>query len=295
MLGVAIDWGRAYVARRDLQTAVDAAALAAGDWYENYGDLTGATPGLGALPNGTKVFETDLHLYSGSSSYICRPGACGILVGPLNNHPQSTYDVTYTNQDITLTIVATNTQFNGYEFVFSAVHYLPLAFMQIFGGPTTAMITATATSIVGNQRQSPALLTLSSVACATHLQRAGSLTVLGDVYTNGTACRDAHLHLAGNCYGHTGSNCNAATYYCYNPTPGFVPYDPNGPPPPAHPAGACAGGDLLGNPVVPSLLLPNPGYLAPSVPFYSGAGAFIPHRSYPDLPPGVFPPLSLSV
>jgi hypothetical protein len=198
------------------------------------------------------------------------------------------------NQNITLTIVATNTQFNGFEFVFTAVHQLPLAFMQIFGGPTTATITATATSIVGNQRQSPALLTLSSVACATHLQGSGSLTVLGDVYTNGTACVDANLHLAGNCYGQTGSNCTAATYYCYNATPGFVPYDPNGPPPPAHPAGACAAGDLLGNPVVPSLLLPNPGYLAPSVPFYSGPGGFMPHGSYTELTPGIFGPFALS-
>src|SRR6266576_3993072 len=38
MLGLAIDSGRAYVDRRDQQTAVDAAALAAGDWYDNYPD-----------------------------------------------------------------------------------------------------------------------------------------------------------------------------------------------------------------------------------------------------------------
>jgi len=46
MLGLAIDSGRAYVDRRDQQTAVDAAALAAGDWYENFHDLYGST-----LPN----------------------------------------------------------------------------------------------------------------------------------------------------------------------------------------------------------------------------------------------------
>jgi len=43
MLGLAIDSGRAYVDRRDQQTAVDAAALAAGDWYENFHDLYGST------------------------------------------------------------------------------------------------------------------------------------------------------------------------------------------------------------------------------------------------------------
>jgi hypothetical protein len=294
MLGLAIDSGRAYVDRRDLQTAVDAAALAAGDWYENYGDLTGTT-GYGSLPQATHVFETDLHLYSGSSAYGCQLGyVCPTNVGPLNNHPQVIYVATYNNQNITLTITATNTQFNGYEFIFSAVHQLPLAFMQIFGGPTTALITATATSIVGNQRQSPALLTLSSDACATHLQGAGSLTVLGDVYTNGTACVDANLHLAGNCYGQAGSNCTAATYYCYNATPGFVPYDPNGPPPPAHAPGACAGGDILGGPVVPAPTLPDPGYLAPSVAYYGGSPAPIDHGSYTELKPGIHSGFSLS-
>jgi Putative Flp pilus-assembly TadE/G-like len=286
MLGLAIDSGRAYVDRRDMQTAVDAAALAAGDWYENYGDLTGTT-GYGALPKATQIFETDLHLYSGSSSYVCQ-APCPTMVGPLLNHPQTTYDATYTAQNITLNIVATNTQFNGYEFVFSAVHQLPLAFMQIFGGPTTATITATATSIVGNQRQSPALLTLSNGACATHLQGAGSLTVLGDVYTNGTACVDANLHLAGNCYGQTGSNCTAATYYCYNASAGFTPYDP------ATTGGACLGGDILGSAVVPAPTLPDPGYLAPSVAFYPGAGLMIGHGSYTELTPGIFNGFSLS-
>src|SRR5260370_41553485 len=103
----------------------------------------------------------------------------------------------------------------GSKLVSERPHFRLVAFEQILGGPTTATSVATSTSIVGNQRQTPALLTLSSDACATPLQGAGSLTVLGDVYTNGTACVDANLHLAGNCYGPAGSNCPAATYYCY--------------------------------------------------------------------------------
>ncbi len=121
--------------------------------------------------------------------------------------------------------------------------------MQIFGGPTAVTINATATSIVGNQRQTPALLTLSNGSCALTLTGAADLTVLGDVYTNGTACVDANLHEAGNCYGAAGSNCNNAQYYCYNSTPGFVPY-----PPP------CAPGDTQGSAVVPAPTLPDPGY-----------------------------------
>jgi hypothetical protein len=277
MLGLAIDSGRAYVDKRDLQTAVDAAALAAGDWYENFGDLTGST-----LPQSEQVFQNDLHLYSGPSSNTCTP-PCPAFVGPLSNLRQDNYSLSYNSGSYTLTVSATNTQFNGYQFVFTATHYLPLAFMQIFGGPTTATIVATATSIVGNQRQTPALLTLSSDACATHLQGAGSLTVLGDVYTNGTACVDANLHLAGNCYGAAGSNCTAATYYCYSQTPGVPPYAP-----------PCFGTDLLGAPYVPAPPLPDPGYLSPSVGLYNGAGSFIPRGTYTELTPGVFNGFSLS-
>src|SRR3977135_3006397 len=45
MLGLAIDSGRSYVDRRDQQTAVDAAALAAGDLGGNYPHPAGVTPG----------------------------------------------------------------------------------------------------------------------------------------------------------------------------------------------------------------------------------------------------------
>jgi hypothetical protein len=284
MLGLAIDSGRAYVDRRDLQTAVDAAALAAGDWYENYGDLTGST-----LPQAEQVFQTDLHLYAGPSSNACTPPQpCPnpAYVGPGNNLRQDNYTLSYNSGAYTLIVSATNTQFNGYQFIFTATHYLPLAFMQIFGGPTTATIVATATSIVGNQRQTPALLTLSSDPCATQLQGAGSLTVLGDVYTNGTACVDANLHLAGNCYGAATSNCSAASYYCYSQTPGVPPYPP---------MPACNGTDLLGAPYVPAPPLPDPGYLSPlSDGIYGGNGGFRDRGTYTELTPGIFNNFSLS-
>ena len=51
----------------------------------------------------------------------------------------------------------------------------------------------------------------------------------------------ANLQEAGNCYGAAGSNCGDASYFCYNSTPGFVPY-----PPPCNP------GDTQGQPVVPA-------------------------------------------
>src|SRR6266853_5630801 len=65
MLGLAIDSGRSYVDRRDQQTAVDSAALSAGDWYENYGNLYGST-----LPNSKQIYANNLHLYSGPTSDV---------------------------------------------------------------------------------------------------------------------------------------------------------------------------------------------------------------------------------
>src|SRR5258708_9621087 len=151
MLGLAIDSGRAYVDRREQQAAVDSAALAAGDWYENYSNLYGST-----LPKSKQIYANNLRLYTAPTSDVLTT----TFVGPNANLQQDTEVVQY-DGGYTLTIVATNTQFNGYQFTYSTTHQLPLAFIQIFGGPLNVIINATATAIVGNHRQTPALLTLT--------------------------------------------------------------------------------------------------------------------------------------
>jgi putative Flp pilus-assembly TadE/G-like protein len=276
MLGLAVDSGRGYVDRRDQQTSVDAAALAAGDWYENYPDYNDLVNLV--IPRSVNLYMSNLRIYSG----IATSNHTTALVGAGGNLPQDTWHDTFAGGYV-LDIVATNTQFNGYQFVFTTTHDLPLAFIQIFGGSPTISVGATATSIVGNQRQTPALLTLSTGSCATQLQGAGTLTILGDAYTNGTACVDSNLHLAGNCYGASGSNCGVALYYCYNSTPGFIPY----------PA-PCNAGDIQGNPVVPAPSLPDPGYLSPSVPYYSGAGVTYNRGNWTELTPGTYNNWSIS-
>ncbi len=278
MLGLAIDSGRGYVDRRDQQTAVDAAALAAGDWYENYPDLTDLQNLV--IPRAITLYQNDLRIYvgptQGSHTWTNTAGASG-------NLRQDNWDYKWYNGVYELTVSATNTQFNGYQFVFQTTHVLPLAFIQVFGGSPSISIGATATSIVGNQRQTPALLTLSTQDCATQMKGSGNLTILGDSYTNGSACLDSNLHLAGNCYGGSGSNCGAALYYCFNGTPGFVPY-----PPP------CIGGDVLGNGVVPAPTLPDPGYLAPSQPYYTNAGGAYDRGNWTEMTPGVYNNWSVS-
>ena len=114
MLGLAVDSGRAYVDRRDQQTGVDAAALAAGDWYQNFSNLYGS-----ALPKSKQIYARDMRLYTAPISDTITT----TFVGPNANLQQDTETVVY-SEGYTLTIVATNTQFNGYQFSFSSVHNL---------------------------------------------------------------------------------------------------------------------------------------------------------------------------
>jgi hypothetical protein len=283
MLGLAIDSGRSYVDRRDQQAAVDAAALAAGDWYDNYPDVPDLS--VKTIPQARQVYENNLHLYGGVLFESTSSG----FVGTGNAFPQNIWVDTFSG-GYTLTITATDTIFNGYQFKIDSQHQFPLAFMQIFGGPANVNISATASAIVGNQRQTPALLTLSNQACATQLQGNGSLTMLGDAYTNGTECESgsSNLNLAGNCYGATGSQCNLAVFYCYSANPNTVPYDP------ATNGGVCRSGDTQGRPVVPAPVLPDPGYLAPSVWAYSAPGFTTDRGTYTEMAPGSYNNFSLT-
>jgi len=263
MLGLAVDSGRAYVDRRDQQTAVDAGALAAGDWYNNYPNYFDLVNKV--IPASVAVYESNLRIYSGIPPGNHTSGTTG--VPPNNFLPWDEWDYVFPG-GYSLKIVATNTQFNGYQFTYTTNHSLPLAFIQIFGGSPSVGVSATATSIVGNQRQTPAILTLNPNGCSLTMNGGGQLTVLGDVYSDGQACVNGNLHEAGNCYGAAGSTCSSAEYWCYNPNPGFTPYDP------ATNGGSCKVGDVLGGPVVPAPSLPDPGYTAPSIGLYNSPQAF---------------------
>src|SRR6266566_12933 len=276
MLGLAIDSGRGYVDRRDQQAAVDASALAAGDWFENYTDLTLS------INQSVALYQRNLRIYTG----IQTSSHTHAYVAPTGALDQDTYDYTF-GGGYSLTIVATDTQFNGYQFVYTTYHNLPLAFMQIFGGSTSIPISASATSIVGNQRQTPALLTLSTDRCSMNLTGSAQLTVLGDVYSNGQACLDSNLHEAGNCYGAAGSNCSDAQYYCYNSDPGYVPHSP-----PCDPDA----GEIAGSAIVPAPTLPDPGFLATSVPYYPTAEAYSQYNrgTWTEMRPGQYNSFHLS-
>ena len=105
MLGLSVDSGRAYVDRRDQQTAVDAAALAAGDWYENYPNYTDLVNKV--IPASVTLYENDLRIYSGIPASTHTNGTTG--VPPNNFLPWDQWDFAFPGS-YTLKIVATNTQ-----------------------------------------------------------------------------------------------------------------------------------------------------------------------------------------
>ncbi|HXJ47783.1 MAG TPA: pilus assembly protein TadG-related protein, partial [Candidatus Acidoferrum sp.] len=65
MAALAIDGARGYALRRDLQAAVDAAALAAGDTLQQTGSY------IQAEQAATTIFDTNIRLYAGPTS--CSP------------------------------------------------------------------------------------------------------------------------------------------------------------------------------------------------------------------------------
>lgn len=272
MLGLAVDSGRGYVDRRDQQTAVDAAALAAGDWWDNYPDLTNKV-----IPAAVNVWLSDLRIYTG-----CPIGADSSGTTALG-YAEDKWDFTCPGTSYRLTIDAINTQFNGYQFNLHSYHQLPLAFIQIFGGTPTVDIEASATSIVGNQRQTPALLTLDPTGpCSTWVHGAGQLTLYGDAYSNGPVCMDANTKIAGNCYEPSGS-CSSATFLCFGPNGAIVAPNPTCPP-----------GYVEGHVVDGAPSLPDPGYLAPEQPFYPGLGTISSRGTWNEMTPGTYNNFSLS-
>ncbi|HLQ60605.1 MAG TPA: Tad domain-containing protein [Candidatus Acidoferrales bacterium] len=276
MLGLAMDSGFSYMDRRQLQASVDAAALAAGDWHENYQDLYGKT-----LPSIKNVFTSNLRIYGPPTGDTITTA----FVGPGGNLQQDTENVTW-DGGWSLNVVATNTQFNGYEFQVTGTHQHTLVFMQLFTGTITVPISATATSIVGNQRQQPALLTLSTgcggSSSSVVLTGSAVLTVVGDVYSNGCAAVDPNLKVAGNCYAAgTPSNCTSATFLCYATNPNTVPQTLN-------PSPGCPAGYIQGRPVQPAPTLPDPGYKALYPGNYSAPVGFGGRGTYTEMTPGVY-------
>lgn len=201
MVAVAVDGSRAYALRLDLQDAVDAAALAAADKYQQTGSYTTSEQAA------TTIFAANVPLYGvpGCSAY----GAPG----------PSPWTVTCTYSDGTvLTDVARNTGPQGSRFTLSATRTLQLQFGRVLTNGTSPTLGATSNGEVNSLRFAPAVGALTQSGCgglggsAITINGAGNLSVTGDIVANGAvSVTSGGIAVAGDLFAR-----------CQSPVPGPV-------------------------------------------------------------------------
>ena len=171
-VGLALDGGRAYLDRREMQASVDAAALAAAYNYMNYTDYGRAEQAA------TNEYATNERLYA---TPTCT-GYGTLSVSCTFGDP--------TNHSLALTVVPHSIA--GVTFQATATHYIVVTVMQILGAGPTAQIAASATALARKTgTNGAAIQTLSPGGCGGNagnsLTFQGSSTTLvsGDIWSNG--------------------------------------------------------------------------------------------------------------
>lgn len=247
MAALAIDGARAYSLRRDLQDAVDAAALAGGDTLQQTGSYTQAEQAV------TTSFGKNLRLYTAPG---CAPG--------YGNPGAAAYVVTCTYSDGTvLTQTVLSLGAAGSRFTLSATRALSLQFGRVLTNGVSPTLAATAGGGVNNLLYTPTLAALNQAGCggkpgiSMSVAASGTLSVFGTIVSSGAISVPAgsNLKVAGDIY----ARCQAVvpgnvTMTCYpsGSTPpctfpsvagltksGYTYGDPNYPPPPV--AGSSQG------------------------------------------------------
>lgn len=172
ILGLALDSGRAYLDRRELQASVDAAALSAAYKYMNSPDYTQAEQAA------TDSYARNERLYDS-------PSCAGI--GSLS----ATCTFTDSSGHV-LTIVVADHSIAGVSFTATGTHSIPVAIMQVLGSRPTIGISATATAVARHAGTKPAgIHTLSPNGCggngsfSLRITGTESTTMVGDVWSNG--------------------------------------------------------------------------------------------------------------
>jgi len=235
MAALAIDGSRAYALRRDLQAALDAAVLAAGDNYQRTSNFPSAEAAA------SKIFGTNLRLYSNPS---CSPGYISPGAAPVT--------ITCTFSDgTTLTQVVANAGPGGTTFTFAATRGLTLQFGRILTNGGSPQVAASGGSSVGNLVYQPTLAALNSAGCggvpgAAISTTSGGLAVIGDVVSNGAISIAGSAQVAGDTYARCQASVPNLQSQCYssgNNAPcsypdvlgttrtGYALSDPNYPPP----------------------------------------------------------------
>jgi hypothetical protein len=201
MAALAIDGSRAYALRRDLQAAVDAAALAAGDTLQHTGLYVPAEQAA------TTSFDANMRLYTGPTS--CSP--------PYGSPPR-TITCNYGDGTV-LSQTVTGLGPAGTQFTISATRLLQLQFARILTSGATPRLGTGASANVNNLLFAPTLTALDQAGCggapstAISVTGGGTLAVVGDVVSNGTISitGGATIQVAGDIYDR-----------CQAPVPGAV-------------------------------------------------------------------------
>ena len=236
MAALAIDGARAYALRRDLQAAVDAAALAAGDKLQQTGSYSIAEQAA------TTSFSNNLRLYSAP--------ACAPAYGSPGAAPR-TVTCTYSDGTI-LKQVISNLGAGGSQFALTGSRNLVLQFARILTNGTTPTLSAYAAGGVSNLLYQPTIAALDQGGCggapgsAISVTTGGTLTVIGDVVSSGAISLVGSLDVTGDVYARCQSAIGGVTTECYpsgNSPPctfpdvagtiksGYNFVDPNYPPP----------------------------------------------------------------
>jgi putative Flp pilus-assembly TadE/G-like protein len=206
MAALATDGARAYAVRRDLQAALDAAALTASDKLQQTGNYPAAEQAA------STIFGTNLRLYAAPG---CAPGYGSPGAG--------TFTVTCTYADGTvLTQVVSALGPRGSQFSLSATRSLPLQFARILTNGGTPNLKGTASGGVNNLLYTPTIAALNQAGCggtsgtAISVSGGGSLVVVGDVVSNGAiAVLSGSMNVAGDIYARCQSTVAGSATSCY--------------------------------------------------------------------------------
>jgi Flp pilus assembly protein TadG len=190
MAALAIDGSRAYAERRDLQAAVDSAALAAADKLQQTGNYTAAEQAA------TSIFGTNLRLYAA-------PGCAGY-----GTPGAGTLTVTCTYPDGTaLTQLVSKLGPQGSRFNMVGSRSLQLEFAKVLTNGGSPTIAASASGGVNNLLFTPAVGVLAQAGCggaggnALTISGGGTLNVYGDVVSSGgVSLSGTGLRVAGDIY-----------------------------------------------------------------------------------------------
>jgi Flp pilus assembly protein TadG len=205
MAALAIDGSRAYTLRRNLQAAVDAAALAAADKLQQSGSY------ILAEQAATASFSSNRRLYVAPA---CAPGYATPGAAPL------TITCTF-GEGTVLTQVVSALGPTGSRFALTATRSLSLQFARILTNGSTPSITAGASSSVNNLLYSPTLAALNQAGCggvpgtAVTVSGGGTLEVLGDVVSNGVISVSGSLLVEGDIYARCQATVPGAVFGCY--------------------------------------------------------------------------------